>query len=87
MCMATEGARGWYPCMMDSNDDTGDGDGGKEICVMGTPVVGNGGGGGEWAAPVDGIAAVAAIGADDSGGAAEISEMTGPDAARAAIPP
>lgn len=38
--MATDGGRNGTPCMIDDRDGTGDGDGGKEICVIGMPVDG-----------------------------------------------
>lgn len=78
--MAAAEADACAPCMMDSRDGTGDGDGGNEICVMGMPVEG-GGGGGVGGAPVDGTAAVVASGAES------ISEMTGTEAGKAGMPP
>lgn len=69
------------PCMMEDREGTGDGECGKEIWVMGTPV--DGGGGGRDRAlvmvtPVVGVGGAAWNGGAENGNA----EMPGADAGR-----
>jgi hypothetical protein len=56
---AADGGGNDAPCMMDDRDGTGDGDGGKEMWVIGTPIDGGRGGSdtGATAEVADGIAA------------------------------
>ena len=42
--MAADGGGKGAPCMMEDRDGMGEGDGGKEMCVIGTPIDGGGGG-------------------------------------------
>jgi hypothetical protein len=77
-------------CMMDDKDGTGDGEWGKQICVMGTPWLGGGWVGIVTDAEADGAGAVDnGAGSDGmTGGAVKRSEITGTEAVgRAGRPP
>lgn len=84
MCMAAVDA-GNGACMMEENDGTGEGEWGKLMWVMGTPMDGCPG----W---VD-MAMDASNGGADAcmegiiGGAVETSEMIGPEAGSCGMPP
>jgi hypothetical protein len=63
-------------CMIDEYDGIGDGERGKQICVIGTPIGGS-----------DEAAGCAGAGTEGAADVVKTSEMTGPLAGRAGIPP
>jgi hypothetical protein len=86
MCMVADDG-GWEACMIDEKEGTGDGEWGKLMWVMGTPIHGSPG----W---VD-TAMYAGTGSDRAdagregsiGGAEDSSKMTGPVASCWGMPP
>ena len=83
--MAADGDGNGAPCIIDDSDGMGDGEGGNEIWVIGTPM--DDGCGGDSPAP----AMVARVLEGDSGGwyggPETYSEAVGPDAGSAGMPP
>ena len=84
MCMVAD-CGAWDTCMMDKKDGTGDGEWGKEILVMGTPIVGSIGG--EDTAPETCTEELDAGREGRASDAESRSEITGPVAGSMGMPP
>lgn len=84
MCMAAD-YRAWDACMMDQKDRTSDGEWGKEILVMGTPIVDSIDG--EDTAPETCTEELDAGREGKVSGAKSRFEITGPEASSAGMPP
>lgn len=87
--MVVGGCMKVVPCMMDDRDGIGDGDGGNEMCVIGTPVDGGRGGCDTGAAVVAEVAATVEMGSIGcwTCGAERYPEMVGLGASNSKIPP